>query len=214
MSTTVFFIRHAEKLHWQAGLEPSPNAMDLYVDNHLLSPRGCERAYALAGYFLHRDDIRVHFEARPLRALITQEVDAGPHPWGESHRPRQTLEPLRMALDSSLSLDDGIKDASSRIASSGPVEWRLVLKKDMDVMVKDILDGKYAGSSVIISWSHQTIADLCHKLGASSGQVPKKWPKKRFDLTWLLEVSHKGLDTTFKQLPQRLLYNDDPEEIQ
>ena len=81
----------------------------------------------------------------------------------------------------------------------------------MDVNVKETLEGMDASSFVIISWSHQTIADLCLKLGASLGQVPKKWPKK--DL-WLLEVSHDGLDTTFKQLPQRILYNDSPECIQ
>ena len=57
MKTTVILIRHAEKLEWIYGLEPSAQAREEYQDNHKLSPKGYERAHALVGYFTSRKEM-------------------------------------------------------------------------------------------------------------------------------------------------------------
>lgn len=82
--TTILLIRHAEKHHWPSGCAPNVNKSQ-YVDNHLLSGKGCERAHALVGYFLHRNDMKELFDSNPLKAVIAQDVDDVEN-WGRSLR--------------------------------------------------------------------------------------------------------------------------------
>lgn len=74
-STTVIIIRHAEKLDWRGGTEPSAESRAAYVDNHKLSPKGYERAHALVGYFTNRREMVEILEKRPLACIIAQDVD-------------------------------------------------------------------------------------------------------------------------------------------
>lgn len=82
--TTILLLRHAEKLHWPSGLAPKISKSD-FVDNHLLSGKGCERAHALVGYFLHRAEMKELFSLFPLKAVIAQDVDDIEN-WGRSLR--------------------------------------------------------------------------------------------------------------------------------
>ena len=83
-STTIILLRHAEKHHWPMGLHSTSSEAD-YIDNHLLSSKGCERAYALVGFFFHRKEMRDLFASKPLRAVIAQDVDNVEN-WGLSLR--------------------------------------------------------------------------------------------------------------------------------
>ncbi|KAJ3254351.1 hypothetical protein HK103_007233 [Boothiomyces macroporosus] len=182
MGTQVFIIRHAEKLEWKNGREPSLAAKELYVDNHLLSPKGMmaflisgyERAHALVGYFQNRGEIVEVLKNNPLSLLIAQDVDVGDDAWGRSERPRETIWPLLHS--------DAQKDYIQT-----PMEFMLFTKKQVQSVAKLIKSGKYDGKSVLISWSHQQIPELVSLLGVDCH--PKKWDKKRFDVTWLPKES-------------------------
>lgn len=82
--TTILLLRHAEKHYWPSGFAPNVNKTH-YVDNHLLSAKGCERAHALVGFFLHRNDMKELFESNPLKVVIAQDVDKV-EAWGLSLR--------------------------------------------------------------------------------------------------------------------------------
>jgi hypothetical protein len=58
-----------------------------------------------------------------------------------------------------------------------------------------------------VSWSHKQLPQLAKAFGVPYDQVPKKWPKKRFDLTWVIHRSSDG-QAQLQQLPQRLLFGD------
>jgi hypothetical protein len=80
---TILLLRHAEKHHWPSGV--APKSKSDYIDNHLLSGKGCERAHALVGYFLHRSEMKEVFASNPLKAVIAQDVDEVEN-WGLSLR--------------------------------------------------------------------------------------------------------------------------------
>lgn len=186
---TVILIRHAEKLSWKNGLQPTPIEIDNYTDNHLLSAKGYERAHALVGYFTKRTEMQDLFDARPLVCLIAQDVDTVNN-WGKSKRPLETIWPL-------LKYEPEIHD--KRIEY--PLQCRLFTKSQVNDLVNLINAGEYESKSVVISWCHQQLPDILQGLGITNAP---KWPKKRFDVTWVLDTRTKE----FKQLPQRLLFGD------
>ena len=51
----------------------------------MLSIKGCERAHALVGYFLHRHEMKELFTSNSLKAVIAQDVD-DVEKWGMSLR--------------------------------------------------------------------------------------------------------------------------------
>ncbi|KAI8924368.1 ribosome 60S biogenesis N-terminal-domain-containing protein [Entophlyctis helioformis] len=118
-STTVILIRHAEKLPWTQGLQPGSGVKDSYVDNHLLSAKGYERAQALTGYFLFRKEMQDLFARRPLAAVAAQAVDTSADPWGRSRRPLETVEPLVQAWNTALSASSP-SDAASKVSDASP----------------------------------------------------------------------------------------------
>ncbi|RKO88577.1 hypothetical protein BDK51DRAFT_32189 [Blyttiomyces helicus] len=184
---TVILIRHAEKLTWHNGVAPSKEMKALYIDNHILSAKGYERAHALVGYFNHREEIQALFRRRPLAAIIAQDVDRTPDAWGRSERPRETVEPL-----------------ATHLAPRGVV-FLTYTKKQLPQVLSSIREFK--GRTVIVSWAHQQIPDLTVALGVPAAQVPQHWPGKRFDVTWVVEPG-SGTPATFVQYPQRLLFGD------
>ncbi|KAL2918522.1 hypothetical protein HK105_201923 [Polyrhizophydium stewartii] len=192
-NTTVILIRHAEKLTWNRGQVPGEDAKALYVDNHLLSAKGYERAQALVGYFLNRAEVVELQERRPLGAVIAQAVDSGPDGWGRSRRPLETVEPLVRAWNAQ--------------PNARPLPLLEFCKKDWQALLEAIKGGQFEGQTVIVSWSHQQLPQLATGLGVPEQLVPRKWKGERFDVTWVVELSD-GAAPTFKQFPQRLLYGD------
>ncbi|TPX58580.1 hypothetical protein PhCBS80983_g03056 [Powellomyces hirtus] len=186
LQTTVIIIRHAEKLPWDRGLTPHKDVKAAYIDNHVLSAKGYERAQAFVAYFQCRQEMAALLRARPWGAVIAQDVDSEGG-WGKSERPRETVDPLMRAPT--------MKD----------VPFILYKKSDADHMVNSILSGKYCGKTVLISWCHQMIPELAKQLGIPPSSVPE-WDKKRFDVTWVLNLD--GRNSSFTQIPQRLLYGD------
>ncbi|KAJ3005150.1 hypothetical protein HKX48_000844 [Thoreauomyces humboldtii] len=191
LGTTVIIIRHAEKLTWEAGLAPSKELKAAYIDNHLLSTKGYERAGALVAYFLCREEMARLTRARPWGAVIAQDVD-NVGGWGKSERPRETVDPLM------------------RSPSMKQVPFILYTKGDLNYLVSSLLGGKYNGKTVLVSWCHQMIPELVKALGVPETEVPE-WDKKRFDVTWV--VSLGAGKATFDQHPQRLLFGDVPEPM-
>jgi hypothetical protein len=151
-----------------------------YNDTHVLSEKGQERAMALVTYFTHRHEIMHLFNKRPLGGIFAQDVDYEGK--GKSLRPRETMEPLANHLSMAINL---------------------YKKKEAKKMVRDILSGVYDGKSVIVCWAHQEIRNLCVLLGMDETNVPK-WPKERYDLTWIVHTEKREL----QQFCQRLMYGD------
>ncbi|KAI9097358.1 hypothetical protein DFS34DRAFT_580593 [Phlyctochytrium arcticum] len=194
---TILLIRHAEKLPWPQGINPSKNIKAAYVDNHLLSSKGYERAHALVGYFQHRQEIQDILKKRPLKAIIAQcpDIEGG---WGLSERPRETVQP------SHSSLADALPD----------IPLKQYTKSEVMSLLHSLLSpasiNPYMNGTVLISWAHQLIPDMVRALGVPSDQVPE-WKKKRFDVTWAVEIENGS--ATLKQMPQRLLYGDKDEAL-
>ncbi|TPX65185.1 hypothetical protein SpCBS45565_g05358 [Spizellomyces sp. 'palustris'] len=186
--TTILLIRHAEKLPWSSGMAPTALQKSEYVDTHVLSPKGYERAQALAAYFLHREEILQLLERRPWGAVVAQNVDEVGG-WGLSLRPKETVEPLAKALEP-------LK-----------VPFHLYTKSSLPSLVQLLRSGLYKDRTVLISWAHQQLPDLVKALGVPDDKVPK-WNKKRFDVTWVVDFDGKG-GVEFRQVPQRLLYGDE-----
>ncbi|KAI8910160.1 hypothetical protein EDD86DRAFT_265614 [Gorgonomyces haynaldii] len=179
---TIIIIRHGEKLLWPEGNPPTQDIIQNYIDDKQLSTKGIERAHALVGYFMHRREMQLLFEKRPLEHLIVQEPSVSGE--GKSKRPRDTLIPL----------DDNLRTQKRN------VPFHMFQKKDL---LKAVEFMKSCKGSVICSWSHQHIQQMVSLLGVEN--VPE-WPSRRFDVTWVVDVEEKRL----VQLPQCLLYGDLP----
>ncbi|KAJ3299986.1 hypothetical protein HK104_005479 [Borealophlyctis nickersoniae] len=189
LETTVILLRHAEKLPWHQGLAPRKEIKATYVDDHVLSCKGQERAHALVGYFNHREEMQSIFRAAPLAAIIAQDVDTTPTPWGRSERPKQTVAPLASLL------------------SAKGVEFITKTKKQAAEVLEEIRSGRWRGRTVIVSWAHQQLPELAIALGVKREKVPAHWPGKRFDVTWVVEPQATG-PPSFRQYAQRLMYGD------
>ncbi|KAJ3358003.1 hypothetical protein HDU83_000060 [Entophlyctis luteolus] len=229
MSATVFvLVRHAEKLHWPAGLPPDETARAAFVDSHLasvaalsaLSPKGIERANALAAYFIHRPEMTALYESAPLAAIVCQAYNTAPRGAGKSWRPAHTIYPLYAALqlgESTALNSHGDRHPSAKAAEefrrSSKVEFCEFIKAEFDSMVETLTSGKYAGKTIIVCWSHQTLPELAVRLGVSEELVPRKWGK-RYDVTWVITRRTANEPTEFHQLPQLLLWGDDASVIQ
>ncbi|KAI8902782.1 hypothetical protein BC833DRAFT_616314 [Globomyces pollinis-pini] len=200
MPTIIFLIRHAEKLNWIDNLPPNDQLKKNYIDNHLLSNKGYERAAALVPYFYNRPEILSLLSNHNLACICAQDVDNSKDPWGRSERPRETIWPLlQYQPDSKLN------------HINSPLELKLFTKNQLNSLISLIKSGQYNGKSIIISWSHQQIPEIAKALGVPSDQVPRKWKKDRFDVTWVIHANQPV--PTLLQLPQLLLYGDSPSVI-
>lgn len=198
--TTVIVIRHAEKLEWKGGCEPTEEERECYVDNHVLSPKGYERSHALVGYFTDRAEMKNLFSKRPLAALIAQGVDSGSDAWGKSCRPKETVLPLALALETH-------SKQRQRIECANSVPLLEFTKKEFRKMIDMILGGAFQGKSVILCWSHQQMPAIATSLGVPDAQVPRKWKGGRFDITWVVDLNPRT-HPMLVQFPQNLMYGD------
>lgn len=194
MKTNIILIRHGEKLEWPLGCSPTDEIVANYVDNHHLSAKGFERAHALVSYFYQRNELREIYKICKLTTVIAQDIDEGPNSWGQSERSRQTIWPLLQYIPNST--DDLI---------SNPLSLLLFKKKELRKLVESIQNGDYNNQTIIITWCHQQLPEIVSMLGINT-QSRLKWPKKRFDLTWVVKICDEN--SYFYQLPQLLLFGD------
>jgi hypothetical protein len=201
MTQTIILIRHAEKIEWEKGLLPSSEHRNLYVDNHKLSAKGYERAQALVGYFLNRKEMVDLLAKRPLSCIIAQDVDQE-EGWGRSERPLETI----WYLDSTLKLFRPLLQYSnSNSLIQNPLELRLFTKSQVSQIPLLLNDPKYQNKTILISWCHQQLPAIVSNLGVDPAP---KWPKGRFDITWVININKKSVD--FQQYPQCLMFGDSP----
>jgi hypothetical protein len=136
----VILLRHAEK----------PAAGDG------LSPRGQQRAAALAPYFLQTEELLAY--GKPVAIYAQQPSDNRP-----SSRCVDTVKPLASALH---------------------IEVQQYSHREFAKMVRTVLKGrKYEGKTVVICWDHDSLSDIASALGVVD---PPKWPSHVFDRVWVV----------------------------
>lgn len=143
-----------------------------------LSPRGEERARALAQLLGHGSGLTTN---APVAALFATHLTKHDH----SHRTGETLGPLgrelRLPVETPFDSD-----------SFGPMATR-VLK-----------DKAYRGKTVVICWTHHTLAQLAEALRVRP--EPPAWKEKVFDRLWIIRYEEGRVHLL--DLPQRLLKGD------
>ncbi len=159
----VIIIRHAEK----------PD-----VGNEL-SPRGRERAKALAPYLLSADDL---LKGQPPAAIYAQRAKHET----SSVRSIQTVQPLSDA---------------TKVVINKDFE-----RDDFAQMVAEVLSKKaYRGKIVVICWEHKVIPEMAKQFGVTD--APTKWPGETYDRTWVITFK-PGEKPRLTDLPQHLLPGD------
>ena len=199
-NTTIIIIRHAEKLEWVQGM--MPNAQASYIDNHLLSGKGMERAHALSGYFMNRREILDLYEINPLTTIIAQDDD--PLGKGKSLRPRETIWPL-LHQDPNLYCHDQASILKLQKLVQTPFQLFLYTKQKYKTMLES-LKRDFDNQTVIVSWNHKEILKILADLGVPFDQLFRKWHKDRYDITIVVKLTENG--ATMQQLPQRLMFGD------
>ena len=155
MPSQIVILRHAEK--------PRDDG------DASLSDRGRYRAAALAAYL---PDAFGPFD----RLLACKDSK-------ESHRPRETLEPLARALR--LSLDTSYEN------------------ERFEELARHLL-GQVLPASVVVCWHHGTIPQLARALGADD--VPGDWDDDVFDRVWRLVPA--GGRMKLDRVHQQLMFGD------
>lgn len=178
---------------WILGLAINARAMPAQVmiirhaekfeDRHKihLNPRGHTRARALAQFF--QSDPRV-LENGVAAAIIAQR----PSQHKKSVRCEETVEPLAQALGQTVMNRFAYGEVTDL------AEW-LRASRDWD------------SKSVLICAAHMDIVPLAKALG-----VPRVrqlvWPHETYDRVWLIDFSPTGQVTSFRDIPQCLLFGD------
>jgi len=142
-----------------------------------LSPKGERRAEALATFFQTNAIVTRHGQAVALFA-------PKPKPQ-KSRRSEETLLPTAEALN--LSIREPFTEEQY------PLLAKRILK-----------DPGLKGKTVIIAWTHGSIAKLAAALGARS--TPSRWKDSVYDRLYVITRSNGRV--TFRDLPQRLLPGD------
>ncbi len=189
----IMIIRHAEK---PDGVNQGVNP-DGSPDDEALTVRGWQRSGGLVALFdPARGPLQTAALARPGTIFASQSS-----PTKHSQRPLQTVVALAERLGLSPVTFDHTK-------------------------IPDLADAVLASTAtVLISWQHEDIPTIAETIAESSGLPvtpvspspwpPPKWPGKRFDLVWVLDLvgSDPPTSWTFTQVPQLLLAGDSAEII-
>ncbi|MFH0959871.1 MAG: histidine phosphatase family protein [Pseudomonadota bacterium] len=185
-------------LIWCAGLSVNVHAMpaqvmiirhaEKYEDRQKihLNNWGLTRAKALSQFF--QTDPRVLEHGIPA-TIIAQK----PSPKKKSVRCEETVEPLAQALGQKI-IDHFAYGEVFEL-----VEW---LRSNSD------LDSK----SVLICAQHLDIQPIARALGVPNiGQAV--WPHETYDRVWLIDFSLDGKVSSFRDIPQLLLFGDSFHEV-
>jgi len=145
-----------------------------------LTLKGIQRAAALAPYFMGTPQLTKF--GPPVAVYAT-------HPTlnYEALRPLETAMPTAEALK----LD---------------VNQKYTISQE-EALIKEILETPtYQGKNVLICWEHHHIPQLLQALNVSPH--PKPWPDNVFDWVYVIQLDHHGKVSSFKIIPQQLMYGD------
>jgi len=192
MAKTIYIIRHAEKPGAGIG---GVNAKGK-PDPESLTPRGWQRAGALADLFAQRHPSGPSAIVSPTRIFGSAREGCSPAPGGrigsKSKRPEQTIGPLadKLGIDPDLTYSRGQEAEVAAAAMAAP-------------------------GVVLICWQHEAIPDIAAQiLGQTKTQsVPRRWPSKRFDVIWIFAAKSRSRRWRMTQLCQRLLAGDGKKTI-
>jgi hypothetical protein len=181
---SVFIIRHGEKPEGGEGPK-GVNIQGERSDSSLI-PLGWQRAGALARLF---DPLGP--QTRAGLATPNQLIAPGYAGGSQSHRTYETILPLTELL-----------------------EWEIEtqFKEGQEKALAQYVSHPGIGVA-LISWEHTAIPTIAlNILGLANPQdVPKEWPKHRFDMVWAFKRKPGYGDYAFSQIPQMLLFKDSEE---
>lgn len=178
----IMLIRHAEK--------PDEKTNVLGIDEagmpspHQLSVRGWQRAGALVRFFAPISQTGADGIHEPGTIFAAKPANGA-----LSLRSFNTVAPLAAALGIGINYEIGRGEECALIES-----------------VRQSATG-----SVLICWRHDTIADIARGIAENLQDIPSQWPKKRFDLVWVLD--HGDTGWRFSQVAQFLLPGDQPPSV-
>jgi hypothetical protein len=176
---TIFLIRHGEK-----GVHPPPHGVTLegQHDRHSLTPRGWQRAGALALLFAPQVG-----SLRP--GILTPDElfapDYSKEP--EDKRTYQTIEPL-----------------GELIGQTTQQPYAVGEEEDLGALLSTSTSGV-----TLVCWEHNHLPAIVQAITPSKGELPTGWPDDRFDMIWAMT---RGTDGVFEwsQAAQLLLDGDRP----
>jgi len=174
---SIMLIRHAEKPNDEGRVRGvNPFGRE---DVNSLSVHGWQRAGALVRLFAPHDS---HAAVPGLRV---PDVLCAPRatPSSPSQRSSQTLAPLAECLSLAIRMD--------------------YAKGDEAALAQSLLE---MTGAVLVAWSHEGIPTIARALGLADSNVPRVWPKDRFDLVWVF--TPQGTRWSLRQVPQWLLAGD------
>ncbi|MFN8108378.1 MAG: hypothetical protein U0Y82_00785 [Thermoleophilia bacterium] len=178
----LILIRHGEKpAHGDGGVDE-----DGTPDDHGLTPRGWQRAGALAAVCGRAAADPGLALPRPA-ALVAPAYDHG------VHRSPLTLLPLARVL--------GLEVRSPFEADAEPghiADWLVALPDEI----------------VMVCWEHSSLPGIARAVGerasvANATDIPGVWPDDRFDLIWRFDLD-SGATARFSIAAQQLLWGDAP----
>lgn len=143
-----------------------------------LSPRGAERARALVSLLGKSSTLTSNAPIAALYATHLTKHD-------RSQRTGETLAPLA-------------KDLGLPVQAPYESEFYSLLARDI------LANGGYRGKTVVICWTHHSLAGLAAALGAKPKPAP--WKDKTFDRLWLIKPG--ASEVNFQDFPQHLLKGD------
>ena len=182
---TIYLIRHAEK---PAG---SVNGVDEngLQDPESLTPRGWQRAGALAVYFHAAEGVERpdQIYASPnLKEKIAPNEKEGSH----SKRPAETVTPVAARLGRSINL---------RFVKDGEADLAAELVKQQGVS--------------LVAWQHEAIPRIAGLVIGRTDATPAVWPGERFDVIWRLTRASPADSWSFAQICPELLAGDSGDPI-
>jgi len=182
-ASIIMVVRHAEKPEDEAvGVQWSGSQ-----DTESLIVQGWQRAGALAVLF-----DPTHGPLQNSALAIPQYLfaaDFDPTDPESSKRPVQTLQPLSLKLNVTITDSFGKGDYKEMVAAA--------------IACSGI---------VLIAWQHDDIPDISNAILGNNSTVPQKWSGDRYDLIWVFTAQPSG-GYSFQQVPQLLLAGDSASPI-
>lgn len=176
----ILFIRHAEEPDGEfiCGVTEQGDP-----DPYSLSPRGWQRAGALAAWLARKDAEAEGVKLRPAAIFA--------HGTGEKERSRRSMQTAKPLADA---LGNGKKNGADFVTKYQPDEE--------DKLIADVLERT---GTVLIAWKHEAIPALAARI-PEAPQLPNLWGEDVYNRLWLLKRTGKGW--AFTDLPQKLLAGD------
>jgi hypothetical protein len=174
---SIMLIRHAEKPNDEGRVRGvNPFGSE---DANSLSVHGWQRAGALVRLFAPHDS------SAAVSGLRVPDVLCAPRATQStpSQRSAQTLAPLAEWL-------------------SLPIQMNFA-KGEEGGLAQALLG---MSGVVLVAWSHEGIPAIARALGPADINLPRAWPKERFDLVWVF--TPRGTGWSLRQVPQWLLAGD------